>query len=271
MLPLAMLIPAAISAAAGTAKLASDAHKTKYEKEQQAEKERLETLRSAGQLGLTDEQRQRRSRDLMAPLRAAEATAATDQARLLANAGGSVSAGDIARQQAASRAELGQAGMQVGSYLDKASEAKAAAQNNKIAAIGANLAESKAQRKNNMFNDISQMAGAAGQLAGAVPGAYKMATPFGGARFNPRATVDQLTRGAGVPDDLSRQVAEMLSQPGADAVVQAAILGDTTDPRAKILRSLMVEAQSEREGNVDWSGTQSLMNDYLGNSATGGM
>ena len=67
-------------------------------------------------------------------------------------------------------------------------------------------------------------------------------------------------------------MAEILSRPGASDSVQKAILGQYEgDPVATLLRSLMVESQSAREGNVDYSGTQLLMQKYLGNSPTGGM
>lgn len=264
MLPL--LIPLIASAALSGAKAIGDAIPTRYDKELKKREGQLTNLQTAGQLGLTDAQRQARARDMMAGARSAEEQQSAEAARLMAQNQGGVSAGTLQSIGQATARDLGGKALQTTSALDRMDEAKTASQLNELHGIQAERDSRGQQRKASVFNDLSQATSAAGKALALPPESTTAVGMLGSQRFDPEKSYAALTADANVPSSTAGAVTEIMSGAGGAEKLKAAINGrNLDDPAVALLRATITDSLSSTTTGVpDWGLSNDALKAYQG-------
>lgn len=225
---MSMLPAMALSGGLGLAQSVASLIPTAADKLNKERLKALQKLEEDGQLGLTDEERNKKDAALMAPVRAAATQAAEDNRRTQA-ATGITTGQSLATAQRVAGETQGRAAMGAKEYLDQLDTQKEEAQKNEIEQRTANKSARNAEKRQQFFSGLSQTAGEVGKLAGAPPEQTKMYGLFGGKVRDPQSAL-QVPTAASQAD--RSYIADLVSRSGdkLNDVLLATERNKTSDP-----------------------------------------
>jgi hypothetical protein len=226
---------------------------TASDKENKKRLAELEALKAKGQLGITDEEYQRRARDLQAPIQAAGAQVQQAQARALA-AGGQLGGRDLSAMRQEQAQMLGSSNQQVQAALDQADETKKAAQQAEMDARRDVKSDRDLEKRAALFNTLNESIKAAGALEGAPPGTFSATGDFG-RQPTERATTPAIAPALGsgttsTPGSTGDQIMQIISGPDGQALLRQAMAGTSNDPQVLILRQLLQQAEAAGQAPI---------------------
>ena len=210
---------------------------TKYDKANKQAIRDLEAKKAKGQLGLTDEERQRRSRDLLAPVRAATTQVGQQQARALAASGQGLGGADLSAIRNDAGRTIGGAGMQAQAAIGQQDEQKKAGQIEELNQRQAFQASRKSERTGAAFQGIATSANAVGQLAGAAPGTTTISGAFG---TRLKSGLQTLGKTIGLSDIDQQELAKLADLPGGEQAARQALRGvNLQDPKVAEIAAIL--------------------------------
>jgi hypothetical protein len=189
-IPAALAAAGAISSAIGAGQAISGSRRSKFDKRNEAELDELLGLQDRDQLGLTGSERSIAERSLLDPVR--QASAETRRRAEAAIPGSGASGADLARLRTEQTGAIAGAGERAALALDQADQRKTAAQRQEIAQREAIAETRRQERQASLFGGVAQAAGAAGQVAGAVPEALRAAGLAGAPIADQSGLIDKL-------------------------------------------------------------------------------
>ena len=201
-----LLAAQALSAGAGAAQAIAGSRKSKFDKRNDQELNRLLGLKERDQLGLSGAERSIAERGLLDPVRSA--SAATRRQSEAALSGSGASGAELSRLRQEQTGAIAQAGERAALALDQADQRKEAAQRQELAQRE-QIAESRRQeRQASLFAGLGQAAGAAGQLAGGVPEVLR-AAGLAGAPISDTSGLQDALASAGVTGESAQLIMRM--------------------------------------------------------------
>lgn len=231
MIPIGLLAAGGLAAGTGLAQAIQGGRKTEFDKENEALLDELTGLRKQGALGLTEQERQLSTRSQLDPVRALASAAQSQQAAIQA-ASGNTSGASLAALREQQQRQVGGAAQQAALNVEAADLEARRAQEAEIAQRQAVAEQRRQDRVNNIFSGISQAAGAAGAVAGAIP------------------EVGRIAGIAGAPIRDTGVLEQRLSELGAGPAATQAILRIPPDRLTTVLDNIV---QGNLEGDLERS------------------
>lgn len=196
-IPLGLLI----AGGAGAAQAISPLVKTKAEKRNEQELERLLDLQARGQLGLSAKEQQLRQQQYVSPVKSA-AMQAQERAEAVAAGAGQASAADLSRLRTETTREIAEGAQQAQMRMLEEDVQRQAQQRAEIEQRMAAEEARGLERRRGVLEGVGQIAGAAGALAGQVPETMRMYGEFGAPLRDPQALKDFMEAEGYSPDTI---------------------------------------------------------------------
>jgi len=203
-LPLGLLAAGGISAGIGAAQAITGGRKSEFDKRNEERLDEIARLQAQGRLGLSSQEKAVREQQLVDPVRQ-QAEQAQSRNEAVQAASGSLTGGDLSRLRTETQRSIGEGAQGAALAISQEDTAKKQSQLAERAQLEATQEQRRLDRRASVFGGLSQAAGAAGQIAGAVPEVLR-AAGLAGAPISDTLAFKTKLNDMGVPPDLQAEV-----------------------------------------------------------------
>lgn len=238
--PIGLLAAGGIAAGAGAAQAITGGRKSEFDKRNEAQLDRLLQLQNQGRLGLTPQERAVREQQLVTPVQRA-ATETRQRSEAAQAAAGSLTGSDLSRLRTEATRAVGEGAQNAALTLQQEDIRKEQAQRAELAQRDTLAEQRRLDRRAAVFSGISQAAGGAGAIAGAVPETLR-AAGLAGAPIRDTLALKRQFDEMDIPLDLQQELFRIPPH-RMTRVLENALMGNIVGPEeAAMDRVLRLQA-----------------------------